>query len=141
MFTEEVPIGDETDSPAMAAVQTWQEWILMRKFDYRAPRFPVDFPVRLTLDGSTQPGRCIEISTEGMKLELKEPLAPDSNGVVRFSFQDVSLELVVRVAHSGVSFDGVKFVYETDEQRDEINRMVARLSAPQHRSRPVLVRQ
>jgi|SRR5579872_1970510 len=141
MFYEKVPIGSSNGFPSHGCCLTWQERILMRKFDYRAPRFPVDFPVRLSIDGSTQPGRCVEISTEGMKLELREPLAPDSNGVVRFGFQDVSLELAVRVAHSGVSFDGVKFVYETDEQRDEINRMVARLTSPQHRPRPILVRQ
>ena len=90
---------------------------------------------------ATQPGRCVEISTEGMKLVLPQPLVPDTSGTVRFAFQDFDLELPVRVAHSGASFDGVKFIYESEEQRDEINRLVARVSAPQHRARPVLVRQ
>ncbi|HEX3892676.1 MAG TPA: PilZ domain-containing protein [Terracidiphilus sp.] len=112
----------------------------MRKFDYRAPRFSVDLPVCLTFDASMQHGRCIEISTEGMKLELRQPLAPDSCGTVAFNYQDFALELPVRVAHSGSYYDGVKFIYETEEQRDEINRLVARLTAPQHPSRPVLVR-
>ena len=113
----------------------------MRKFDYRAPRFAVDLPVRLMFEESIQPGRCLEISTEGMKLELRQPLAPDSVGTVRFSYQDAVLELPVRVAHSGTFYDGVKFIYETDEQRDEVNRLVSRLSTPHHRSGPVLVRE
>jgi hypothetical protein len=90
---------------------------------------------------SIQPGRCLEISTEGMKLELRQPLAPDAVGTVRFSYQDAVLELPVRVAHSGAFYDGVKFIYESDEQRDEVNRLVSRLTAPQHRSGPVLVRE
>jgi len=62
-----------------------------------------------------------EISTEGMKLELREPLSPNSCGRVRLSYLNFRLELPVRVAHSGASYDGVKFVYESDEQRD-VNR-------------------
>jgi hypothetical protein len=113
----------------------------MRKFDYRAPRFPVDLPVRLTFDESMQQGRCTEISTEGMKLEVRQPLAPDACGKVRLSYQDFSLDIPVRVAHSGSFYDGVKFVYDSDEQRDEMSRLVARLSCPQQRSGPVLIRQ
>jgi hypothetical protein len=112
----------------------------MRKFDYRAPRFAVDLPVRLMFEESIQPGRCLEISTEGMKLELRQPLAPDATGTVRLSYQDAILELPVRVAHSGAFYDGVKFIYESDEQRDEVSRLVTRLTAPNHRSGPVLVR-
>jgi len=112
----------------------------MRKFDYRAPRFAVDFPVRLAFDGSIQHGRCTEISTEGMRLEVREPLAPDACGIVYLSFQDTTIELPVRVAHSGSFFEGVQFVYATEEQRDEVNRLVTRLSSPSQRTRPMLVR-
>lgn len=112
----------------------------MRKFDYRAPRFAVDLPVRLTFDESAQQGRCTEISTEGMRLEVRLPLAPDACGKVRFSYQDFTMEIPVRVAHSGSFYDGVKFVYETDEQRDEVTRLVTRLTAPQQRTGPMLVR-
>jgi hypothetical protein len=113
----------------------------MRKFDYRAPRFVVDFPVRLAFEESIQQGRCREISTEGMKLEVREPLAADAQGIVRFSLQEAVLELPVRVAHSGSYYVGVKFVYGSEEQRDEVNRLVARLAGPQPRSGPILVRQ
>src|ERR1700744_1997001 len=112
----------------------------MRKFDYRAPRFVVDISVRLVFDETSQVGRCKEVSTEGMKLELRQPLAPDACGTVCFSYQDFAFELPVRVAHSGASYDGVKFLYESEEQRDEVTRFVARLSAPHAHPGPVLVR-
>jgi len=112
----------------------------MRKFDYRAPRFSVDLPIRLTFEDSMQDGRCREISTEGMKLELREPLSPNSCGRVRVSYLNFRLELPVRVAHSGASYDGVKFVYESDEQRDDVNRLVAVLAGPRQQSGPLLLR-
>lgn len=112
----------------------------MRKFDYRAPRFAVDLPVRITVDESMQQGLCKEISTEGMKLELREPLAPGSTGTIRLSYQDVFLDVRVRVAHSGPTFDGVRFVYESEDQRDELSRLVARLAGARQRLGPVLVR-
>lgn len=112
----------------------------MRKFDYRAPRFAVDLPVRVTFDGAMQQGRCIEISTEGMKLELRQPLSTESPGSVRLSYQEFSLEVPVRVAHSGPTFDGVRFVCVSDEQRDELVRLVAVLAGARQRLGPMLVR-
>jgi PilZ domain-containing protein len=111
----------------------------MRKFDYRAPRFLVDLPIQLTFENSMQEGRCKEISTEGMKLELREPLCPDCCGTVRLSYKDFMIEVPVRVAHSGSSYDGVKFVYESDEQRDELIRLVALLTGPKQNTGPVLL--
>lgn len=112
----------------------------MRKFDYRAPRFVVDLPIRLTFDGTMQQGRCIEISTEGMKVALDRPLTPECAGRVRLAHQDFMLDLPFRVAHSGPSYDGVRFVYESDEQRDDVIRLVSQLAGPLHRQGPVLVR-
>lgn len=110
----------------------------MRKFNYRVPRFAVDIPIRLTFDETSQVGRCKEISTEGMRLEVRDPLAPDTAGTVHISYQGVALELTVRVAHSSSSHEGVRFVYETDEQRDEVIRLVALLSGRVHQG-PMLL--
>lgn len=112
----------------------------MRKFDYRAPRFAVDLPVRITFGESIQQGHCKEISTEGMKLELREPLSPGASGIVRLTYQDMLLDLRVRVAHSGPTYDGVRFIYESEDQRDELSRLVARLAGPKQKLGPVLVR-
>lgn len=111
----------------------------MRKFDYRAPRFAVDLPVRLTLEDSTQFGRCTEISTEGMKLEVHKPLCLDSAGAVQVTFRDVSLELPVRVAHGGSGCDGVQFVYGSDEERDDVIRFIAMLASAPRRPGPLLL--
>ena len=112
----------------------------MRKFDYRAPRFLVDLPVRLTFADSTQIGLCTEISTEGMTIERRTPLSQDSLGAVYFDYQSMTLELPVRVAHTGPTSDGVSFMYQSDEQRDELRRLVALLAAARHRSGPSLPR-
>jgi len=114
--------------------------MIMRKFDYRAPRFNVDLPVRLTLAESTQFGRCLEISTEGMKLEVPQPLTIDTAGAVQVTFREFSLEIPVRVAHCNGRCDGVQFVYGSDEERDDVIRFIALLaSAPPHPG-PLLLR-
>ncbi len=136
MFCRNVPISTLTGP----VVFPGEKWTLMRKFDYRAPRFAVDFPVQMRFENSVQQGRCLEISTEGMKLEVRQPLGPDACGTVVFTYQDFTMELPVRVAHSGSFYDGVKFINTTEEQRDEVNRFVTRLSAPPPRTGPVLVR-
>ena len=112
----------------------------MRKFDYRVPRFAVDLPVRLTLEESTQFARCIEISTEGMKLEAQEPLTVDTAGAVHVTFQNVSFDLPVRVAHCGSGCNGIQFVYGSDEERDEVTRFIALLAAAPRRPGPLLLR-
>jgi hypothetical protein len=102
----------------------------MRKFDYRSPRFPVDLPVRLTWGDLTRFGRCREISTEGMKLELNESFCPTTVGALDLCYEDVNLRLPVRLTHSGPNFDAVKFVYESIEQKDAVARLVACLTGP-----------
>jgi hypothetical protein len=111
----------------------------MRKFDYRVPRFPVDLPVRLTLEESTHFGLCTEISTEGMKLELREPLCVDAGGAVHVVFQNFSLDLPVRVAYCGSGCDGVQFIYGSDEERDQVIRFIALLAAAPRRPGPMLL--
>ena len=111
----------------------------MQKFDYRAPRFSVDIPARLTTESSTQLGRCREISTEGMRLELRLPLPPDSLGRVSMSYQSVTVELGVRVMRSEANFEGLKFLFECDEERNVIAHLVTLLAAAQRRPRPVLL--
>jgi hypothetical protein len=102
----------------------------MRKFNYRVPRFSVDLSVLLTFGESSQVARCLEISVEGMKLEAGQPLTPDSRGTVHLSYLGIAVELAIRVAHSGSSFDGVMFVYETEEQRDKVSQLVSLLTRP-----------
>ena len=112
----------------------------MRKFDYRVPRFAVGLPIRLTFDDSTQMGLCTEISTEGMTLEVFKPLSADSLGRVHVDFNDVELDLAVCVAHSGSSCDGVRFVYQSEEQRNEVSRLIAVITTDHRGTGPALLR-
>jgi hypothetical protein len=112
----------------------------MQKFEYRTPRYEVDLPVRLTLENATMPGRCREISKEGMKVEFSQPLAPGGSGTLSATYRDLSLELKVVVAHSGVEWEGLKFVFESDRDRKSVERLVALLTEPPPRTALVLVR-
>lgn len=101
----------------------------MQKFEYRAPRYPVDLPVRLRQDDRTLHARCREISREGMRLELREPLPEDFCGTVSLNCRHVSLELRVRVTHTGILQDGLRFIFESEKQRRAVAQLVAILAA------------
>jgi len=100
----------------------------MQKFTYRTPRFPVDLPLRLTLEGTTIDARCREISREGMQLEVRQPLPANCRATVSLTYQNLALEIPVEVAHSGSSQEGVKFIFTSEKQRSEVARLVAMLA-------------
>jgi len=112
----------------------------MQKFEYRSPRFTVDLPVQVTVEQSTVPGRCRNISKEGMWLELRQPLPPDARGTVIVNCHDNPLELSVRVAYSGKTHEGVEFIYNSDSERNAVAHLVASLAGPTDRPRLVLLR-
>jgi len=118
------------------------KWILgggVRKFDYRAPRFSVDLTVRLTIEGSILMARCIEISREGMRLELQQALPPDALGTVSVHYQDLMLELNVRVAHVSKSHGGVEFIYRSDAEQKAVAQLIGSLDSSRKRLGPVLI--
>jgi hypothetical protein len=111
----------------------------VRKFDYRAPRFSVDLTVRLTIEGSRLTARCIEISREGMRLELQQPLPPDALGTVSVHYQELMLELNVRVAHVGKSHGGVEFIYRSDAEQKAVAQLIGLLEGTKRKLGPVLL--
>jgi len=118
------------------------EWLLggsVRKFDYRSPRFSVDFSVRLTIDKSMLIARCIEISREGMRLELQQPLPREATGTVSVQYQDLMLELNVRVAHVSKSHGGVEFIYRSDAEQKAVAHLIGVLDGSRKRLGPVLL--
>jgi PilZ domain len=112
----------------------------MRKFDYRAPRFPVDLSVRVTLNANTCVGRCTEISAEGMRVTTREPLSVDFIGSVQVTYKSITLAVPVRVVHCGTGCDGLQFLCESDEQREDVARFVELLTAKPNPTGPVLLR-
>ena len=112
----------------------------MHKFKYRAPRYPIDLPVHLTLEGSTLHGRCLEISREGMRLELETPMPVNASGTVSLSYRHISMEVPVRVKYTGAHQEGLRFIFESEKQRDRMAEFVALLSEPAAPTGPVLVK-
>lgn len=102
---------------------------LMQKFTYRTPRFPVDLPIRLTVDERTFHARCREISRDGMQLEIEQPLGLSTRGIAAIACGGFALEIAVEVSHSGPSQEGVKFIFSSDSQRSDVARLVAILAA------------
>ncbi|HUH63279.1 MAG TPA: PilZ domain-containing protein [Terracidiphilus sp.] len=112
----------------------------MQKFEYRTPRYLVDLPVLFRLQDANLPGRCKEISKEGMRIELQHPVAADACGTVSFSYKDLSLDLRVCVTHTGAEFNGLKFLFESDKDRSAVEHLVTLLAGSSGHSGPMLVR-
>jgi hypothetical protein len=102
----------------------------MQKFDYRAPRFVADFPVRLKMPNSSHLARCRDISEDGMRVELPTPFTPDTCGEVVFIYQGLSFKLQVRVAHTGTAYAGLRFVFQSEEQRTDVLHIMSLLATP-----------
>jgi PilZ domain len=107
----------------------------VQKFDYRVPRFLVDLPVQFTIQDSTLRARCIEISKEGMRVELQEPLPANACGSVLIRYRDRLLQLDARIAHVGETHGGVVFVYRSDSERIAVANLV--LALAESRPNPV----
>jgi hypothetical protein len=112
----------------------------MQKFEYRIPRYQVDLPVVFTLQDSVVSGRCKEISKEGMKVQLQQPVPAETCGTIAIGYKDLTLELRVSVARAGPDFDGLKFLFESDRDRAAVERLVALLSGSSGQFGPTLVR-
>lgn len=112
----------------------------MQKFTYRTPRFPVDLPIRLTVDENIFHVRCREISRDGMQLEVGQPLGLSTRGIAAITWESFALEIAVEVSHSTPSQEGVKFVFSSDRQRSDVAHLVAMLAAGRGPSGPRLVK-
>jgi hypothetical protein len=111
----------------------------MQKFEYRAPRFPVDLPVQFTVGDLTLTGRCKEISQEGMTLELRQPLTLNSSGTVSFHYREQTIQIRARVAHVAKTHCGLEFLCESETERSALAHLIASLTPAQSRPGPVLL--
>jgi hypothetical protein len=100
----------------------------MRRFQYRAPRFPVDLPVYLTEGGTTQLTRCREISVDGMKLDLMGASFPFSSGLIQLGNGISSLKIPFQVSSRATDSICVMFQNEPGEQFEALSRFIASLS-------------
>src|ERR1700744_4182281 len=100
----------------------------MRKFEYRAPRFPADLPISLRPRHASFAGRCKEISRDGMKVEVLSPLPADSEGAIFIDYHGASIEVNVRIVQRGEAHHGLEFLYQSDRERRAIAYLLAALS-------------
>ena len=112
----------------------------MQRFQYRGARFPVDAFVDFTVQNATVAGRCTEISKEGMKLELRQPVARDCSGKVSLRFQGRKLEFSVRVVHSELTSCGVEFLLASEAEQIAIAQLVELLVVQENRRGPILLK-
>ncbi len=112
----------------------------MQRFEFRGPRFPVSLPVQLTVQNSTLSGRCTEISKEGMKLEVGQPLQPNSTGTVSMNCAGRVLEFPVRIVHVKAKQAGLEFIPSSDAESNAVAHLVESSATPQNRRGPVLLK-
>jgi len=88
----------------------------MHKFTYRTPRYTVDFPVQLALGEAIITGRCREISTDGMQLELRRPLP--AGFCAWFASRGRTFIWNCRCAgHTGAKQDALRFIFGSEKER------------------------
>ena len=99
----------------------------MRTFDFRTPRFTVDFPVRVVVQDSVQTARCAEICCGGMRLVTSTPMVVDLPVTIQFTYRGVCLDIPARVVHDTGESQGVQFLCDTGQQREDIARLIGLL--------------
>ncbi len=112
---------------------------MMQKYEYRYPRFSVDIPVKFIARNSTLEGNCTVISTQGMRIEVLQPLLSNTYGRLSVHYQDRTFEFNARVVHGGETQCGLELLCASDEERCELSHLVKSLTTPRHRSALVLV--
>ena len=100
----------------------------MRRLQYRAPRFPVDFPVRVTHGDSSQMTRGREISVNGMKLDLDGASFPFSGGFIQLVDGNSTLKIPFEVRTRAIESIGIVFQNMSSEQSEALSRLIASLS-------------
>ena len=105
----------------------------MERFGYRSPRYPFDLPIRLAMDGRVQVVRCTNVSVDGLQVVAGGGLAPRSRGSVSFDYEEMTFDLQVSVSHRGSHRGGLRFIYESEEERNSVVELIARLVSGQSR--------
>jgi hypothetical protein len=100
----------------------------MRKLQYRAPRFAVDFPVRVTHGDSSQMTRGREISVDGMKLDLNGDSFPFTGGFIQLVDGISSLKIPFEVRTRAIDSIGIAFQNLSSEQSGALSDLIASLS-------------
>lgn len=101
----------------------------MHTFTYRAPRVDCRIPVEFVTDAGTLQGHSRNIGDQGLLLDLREPVAPSTNGRVRLRFEQCMLELEAQVSHSEAFTVGLVFQFANPKERWFVHAFVQALEA------------
>ena len=112
----------------------------MRKFEYRSPRYNVDLAVRLIVGGANVIGQCREISRDGLSAQFPEQISAGALGTLIIHYRDLSVEVRVRVAHTGPHSEGLKFLFRAEADRKAIDQLIAAIAVTSPKLQPVLVK-
>lgn len=111
----------------------------MKRFEYRQPRVSADLPIKFIALNIDCAGKCMDISKQGMRIEVSQPLLLNACGKVSIRYQDRTLEFNMRVVHVEEMSCGLEFLYESIEEQNEVAHLVASLAISPQRSTLVLV--
>jgi hypothetical protein len=111
----------------------------MRDFVFRAPRFPVDLAVQLTFENSTVMARCVEISKDGIVIEVPNRPLEDCNWTVAMSHKGLRIEVEARVARSGSKSDVLQFIYGSEAELKAMAQFVASVAKTEKKPGPRLI--
>jgi hypothetical protein len=111
----------------------------MKRFEYRQPRVSADLPIKFITLHTSCAGKCIDISKQGMRIEASQSLLLNACGKVSIRYQDRTLEFNMRVVHVEETSCGLEFLYESNEEQNEVAHLVASLAVSPQRPTLVLV--
>lgn len=103
----------------------------MRRFEYRVPRFAADVSVKVTFKDFAMAGRCLEISLEGMCGRFDKRLEKNALGTVTIAYRDVCVDVPVQVAHCTPDHEGLRFLFDSEVQRNSVRRLVSLVTEPE----------
>ncbi len=92
----------------------------MYVFQYRAPRFPSDFPVDLVVGKSTIRGRCNNINSAGIQAEFTTPATVGDVGMLTLDHTQDAFKLYARVTYSASNQTGLSFIFRTESERAQL---------------------
>lgn len=105
----------------------------MERFGYRSPRYPLDLPLRLAIEGRVQLVRCTNVSVDGLQVVASGGLVPRARGSVSFEYEEMTFDLQVSVTHRGSHRGGLRFIYDSEQERNSIIELISRLVSGQGR--------
>jgi hypothetical protein len=132
-------LGIHPPSSRDMIVVSFHEDLDMQRFEYRHPRLPVDLSAEFSIANETLAGRCINISTKGMGIDLLDRIEPGYCGVVSLRYMNQTIDLNVRVAHTGRKHCGFEFRCDSGAEQRTLTHLITALMDPRNRHQLSLV--